>query len=377
MTDNKPKKKRIKSKNSIEFSFAKFISGVSFSLILLAVICVFGFDKISAVFHLHFGRHTKTVILEQNALKYSADYKNEFEIRFIDCGQAKSIFLLLPNGENMLVDCGEDDSCANYLKNLNVSTIDYLVITHSDADHVGGAKQVFEQFNVRYCYRTYQHYSGLSNLDSGINPSLNGYAFAEDGSQYYEFLLSLQNEGCKTVYFNKNTDIEITITNPDGTTDVCLIDFLTPVADSVEEIAYDSANAYSPLIMVSYLDTNILLTGDSDTENNEAEFLKYYSDELFKYDVDILDVAHHGSDDSTSLEFLKTVNPEIAVISCGLNNAYGLPSQTVLDNLFALNDCVVFRTDLNGTVLIKIDKNYHNDGIYYKIFVQNDNLPLL
>lgn len=376
MADKKQKKKKLKSKNSFEFSFTKLVSGVSFSLILLAVIFIFGFDKISTVFQQYFSSNNKTVILSQSAIKYQSDYKNDFQVHFIDCGQAKSIYLLLPNGENMLVDCGEDETSANYLKAQNVSTVDYLIVTHSDLDHVGGAKQVFESFNVRYCYRPYIHYSGAYSLEADINPKLNNGAFSETTVNYYEFLLSLQNEGCNTVYFNKNTDIEIEIKNPDGTCDLFSVDFLTPVSDSVDKISYAVSNAYSPLIMVSYLNTNILLTGDADTETNETEFLNYYSEELFKYDVDILDVAHHGSEYSTSFNFINCIDPEIAVISCGINNSFNFPSKDVVDNL-ANSGCVVFRTDLNGSVIVKVDKEYYNDGIYYKIIPKKEQLPIL
>ena len=118
----------------------------------------------------------------------------------------------------------------------------------------------------------------------------------------------------------------------------------------VDDIEYSDANDYSPIMLLTYGETKLLLTGDAETEM-EQEFLTHYTSNM---DVDILKVGHHGSETSTSQALLDLVNPEYAVIQCGNNKTYQHPRQATLDRLSA-EDITVYRTDNNGTIVLTIE----------------------
>ena len=137
-------------------------------------------------------------------------------------------------------------------------------------------------------------------------------------------------------------------------------DFLTPVAN-VSEIHYSNLNDFSPIIKFEYNNYSILFTGDAE-EAVEEELLSNY--QASKLDVDLLKVGHHGSDSSSTLDFINAVKPEYAVISCGKGNRYEHPHKVTLDKFMAYgvsNDFALYRTDNNGTVVATIKSILQND----------------
>lgn len=112
---------------------------------------------------------------------------------------------------------------------------------------------------------------------------------------------------------------------------------------------YDDVNNYSIAIRLVYGDTSILLAGDAEQES-EQEMTEYWPD----LKADVLCVSHHGSPTSTGEAFLDSVNPSIAVISCGRDNSYGHPGKAVLERLDSRN-ITVFRTDESGTITLTSD----------------------
>ena len=112
---------------------------------------------------------------------------------------------------------------------------------------------------------------------------------------------------------------------------------------------YDDVNNYSIAIRLVYGDTSILLAGDAEQES-EQEMTEYWPD----LKADVLCVGHHGSPTSTGEAFLDSVNPSIAVISCGRDNSYGHPGKAVLERLDSRN-ITVFRTDESGTITLTSD----------------------
>ena len=121
-----------------------------------------------------------------------------------------------------------------------------------------------------------------------------------------------------------------------------LVEVFYPNLDS-----YDNLNNYSPIIKITYGNTSFLFTGDAETEI-EKEVISRYSN----LKSDVLKVGHHGSSTSSSLEFLKAVNPKISVISVGKNNTYGHPTK---DTLEKLKSTTIFRTDKNKSIIISSD----------------------
>ncbi len=237
-------------------------------------------------------------------------------VHFIDVGQGDSI-LIQVGDENMLIDAGTNESgpvVTQYLTDLGISHLDWVIATHPHEDHIGGLDDVILQMDV-----------GRVMMPS-----------KEHTTQTFEDVLDAIE--------SKN----LTITLPEAGDTYPLGDgkftILGPVTDYGDDL-----NNWSIVLRLDYGDTSFLFTGDAESAA-EADIL----DSGLSVDADVLKVGHHGSDTSTSQDFLDAVSPDFAVISAGTDNDYGHPHQTTLDKLMAaqINLC---RTDLQGTVVITSD----------------------
>ena len=112
---------------------------------------------------------------------------------------------------------------------------------------------------------------------------------------------------------------------------------------------YDNENDNSSVIYFNYEGYKFLFMGDASTEI-EKDILEKYNLE----DIDFLKVGHHGSNTSSSDEFINSINPNYSVISVGKNNRYGHPKESVLN---ILSNSKIYRTDLDGSIEIKLNKN--------------------
>jgi len=239
--------------------------------------------------------------------------KDDMVVHFIDVGQGDSIAIRLPNEKVILIDSGPKES-QNYLvkyikdkvlKNNNTLTIDYVILTHPDIDHSGGMCAIFEEFDIKNFFRP--------NIASYAE-SQNGFAMKVDMEEYNEVIISSTKEKeMVTSIINKKYEINL---------GAVIVQIFPPVE------TYYNTNDMSPLVKVSYLDKSFLFTGDIQ-EDSEYDMLKTYKDYL---DVDVLKVAHHGSDTSSSEEFISAVTPQYAIICVGKNN-YGHPHFTTIATL--------------------------------------------
>lgn len=237
-------------------------------------------------------------------------YDGKLHIYYLDVDQADSTFILLPNGENMLIDAGTKESgedIVNVLDSLGVNTIDYLVGTHPHADHIGGMQQVVESFDIGEIYMP----KASSNIKS------------------YKNLLQTIKEK------------RYTITTAKAGVKILSEGNLTATIVAPNSSEYDDLNNYSAVIKLTFGMTSFVFTGDAE---------KLSEDEIrTNIKCDVLKVGHHGSNTSTSKNFLKKTEPTYAVISCGAGNDYGHPHKEVLKRLENAR-VTVYRTDLNGTV---------------------------
>ena len=301
------------------------------------------------------------------------------EVHFIDVGQGDSILITLPDYKNVLIDAGDRNKSNNnhiieyinenaHKKGLfNTVTIDYFILTHPDADHAGGADEIFEEFEVKKVFRPYVKYSGdADNYSSSFNKGF----YESHTVTYSEFLSSLKNEKygaeekqCEWEFFNFQSDFSGGVIHNDIKY-TYYFDFLSPVT-AVENIRYEDVNDYSPIIKFSYQETSVMLTGDAE-KDAEADFVNHYSIGDDYLDVDVLKVGHHGSTTSSTQAFLDIIKPEVAVISCGEGNDYKHPHQGPINRFFAMG-CAIYRTDLHGDIVMNIDYMGKYDFITDKV----------
>ncbi len=241
--------------------------------------------------------------------------KDSAQFHFIDVGQGDCT--LITNGESsILVDCGTYESggkLCEYLKNLGIKSIDYLIGTHPHEDHLGGSSAVLRLFDVK-------------------NVFLNGEM---SSSYFFERMVDVLEQKNITPYIP-----EIGETYTSGPFE---FEFLSPETDFGDE------NHNSLVVMVKYKDIKALITGD--IERPVESYLVNHDKNL---SADILKVSHHGSRNGSSSEFLRKVNPAIAVIQCGKDNSYGHPHYETLKRL-ENTKAALLRTDEEGTIVIRTD----------------------
>lgn len=232
-------------------------------------------------------------------------------VHFIDVGQGDSIFIELPNSETMLIDAGEigqGDLVSTYIFSQGYDTIDHVVATHTHSDHIGGMPEVLDTFNIGTFYMT-------ENTST---------------SSIFEQTLNKVNESSADICYVMAGDVIV-----DCGELLCMV--IAPKAIDNHEI-----NNNSIVIKLTYGDNKFLFTGDAEKSEEDGIWTNIK--------CDVLKVGHHGSDSSSTSNFLKKVEPKYAIISCGLGNTYGHPNDEVLKRLYDRN-VDVFRTDLQGTIV--------------------------
>jgi competence protein ComEC len=248
---------------------------------------------------------------------------NNLEVVFFNVGQGDSIFIETPQGYQVLLDGGPDSTVLKELEKempLFDRTIDLIILSHPDSDHIIGLLEVLKRYEVGHI------------LWTGIE---------KDSSEVEEWNSLLEKEGAEIFIAKENLRISF------GDSD---LDILYPF-NSLENEIIDNVNNSSIVFKLIYGNTSFLFVGDIYKEI-EAEVLS----KKINVNADILKIAHHGSKTSTSEDFLIAVSPNAAVISCGEDNSYGHPHSEVLDllNKYGIN---IFRTDLKGTIKLISDKN--------------------
>jgi competence protein ComEC len=208
--------------------------------------------------------------------------------------------ILVDGGNNIDYDYGENVVMPYLLKH-GISSLDYIMISHFDNDHCGGLKFILNNMEVKNViigaqYEAYQNYTEILNIinDKKIN-------------------LIIVKAGDRLV-IDKTTYIDIIF--PDVT----------------NMISENSINNNSLVAKLQYRATSILFTGDIEAQAEEA-ILNLYSNNLSQLNSTILKTAHHGSNTSSTEEFIKAVNPSISLIGVGKNNKYGHPNSEILTRL--------------------------------------------
>lgn len=233
------------------------------------------------------------------------------KIYYFDVGQADCT-LVISDGQTMLIDGGNEadsEHIINYIKNtLGISKLDYVIATHPDSDHIAGLDKIILAFETDIIYIPITTKSGkeIDELNEAItdktviNPSRDDYFY-------------LGNSKCTILNAGDNSKI--------------------------------SDNNSSIVIQLNYGEFSCLFMGDLE---------KAVENTLTLEDIDVLKVAHHGSEDATSMEFLNSVKPEYSIISVDSTKSDNHPATQTLNNLEAVNSTIC-RTDIDGTIILTSD----------------------
>lgn len=244
-----------------------------------------------------------------------------FEFHALDVGQGDALLLRTPNGENILIDGGPGETVLEELGDVLSPldrTLDLVILTHPHEDHVAGLVAVLSRFEVEHVVLSAPVYDNRAYdaLLKLIQVQSIPYAFADDDNDYV---------------FDELT-----------------LDFLFPFEPFTGD-KLDNVNNASPIIVATWRDVSILLTGDAEQEVEETLLNAGVS-----LDADILKAGHHGSRSSSTLAFLEAVSPALMVISCGEGNSYGHPHEETLQKADDIG-AAVLRTDLDGRISIGVE----------------------
>lgn len=246
-------------------------------LVLMAALAIFVLEK--------------TGVLQTAAGDKPAAENADAEVDFIDVGQGDST-LVCSDGKYMLIDTGDRDgenTLINHLKERGVKKLDYLVLTHPHADHIGEAAEIVEGFKIGKII--------MPRVPDDLTPT---------SSVYEDLLDAAANKGLK-IRAARNEGFELGEIS---------------VQTYAAEGEYSNLNDYSVVLRLTHGENSFLITGDCEKQE-ESELLERGCD----VSADVLKVGHHGSDTSSTSQWLKEVGAQYAVISCGADNKYGHPDE--------------------------------------------------
>ncbi len=244
-----------------------------------------------------------------------AEVTENLTVHFLDIGQGDCT-LLTQGAHAMLIDAGDNDQgtkVQSYLEYLGISSLDYLVLTHPDADHIGGADVVIYKFDCNAILMP-EKKADTRTYDDVIQ------------AMKFKNYTAVQPEVGDTYAFGESS-----------------FTILSPAKN------YQDSNDCSIVLRLTHGNNTFLFTGDAE-EEAESDMLASGLD----LSADVLKVGHHGSHTSTSDAFLDAVAPTYAVISCETGNSYGHPHAETLNKLRTAG-VQMFRTDEQGTITVTSD----------------------
>jgi competence protein ComEC len=241
-------------------------------------------------------------------------------VHFFDVGQGKAIFIETPEGRQILIDGGPDNSILEKLSNEMAffdRDIDLLILTHPDSDHLSGLIEVLERYSVGKI------------IEAGIE---------DPSAEYQVWHNTIKEKNIPVIFALAGQQIKIG--------DDFLMELLFPGQD-LSGRPFSNTNSTSLVSRLDYGAVSFLFTGDA-----EAATESYLAGSGADINADVLDVSHHGSKNSTGRDFLEAVSPQTAVIQAGVRNRYGHPAQETLERL---KNIKVWRTDICRDVSVISD----------------------
>ena len=245
---------------------------------------------------------------------YISPYLNSnFEVVMFEVGEADCHLIKYPYNKNtILIDTGKNEykiknEVIPYLKSIGIKKIDYLIITHGDEDHIGGSITLINNFQVK---NVILNKGTFTDIEKELIKNLNKKKIP------YQININKINISNHTIYLLNNTK-------------------------------YNNENDNSIITYFTYQKYKFLYMGDASI-NTEDNLLENYN----LNNISILKVGHHGSNTSSSKDFISQINPSISLISVGKNNIYHHPNKEVINNL---SKSRIYRTDINNMVKLTIN----------------------
>lgn len=240
----------------------------------------------------------------------SVEAATKLTVSYIDVGQGDAI--LIQDGKtNTVIDTGEEDEfnkLSKYLDSKKVKTINNLIITHPDSDHMGGADLLMDKYKVKKIYMT---------------------KYKSKSKEYKEMLSEIKDEKVKRINVSTKTKINL------GSVKAKVL--------SADTKAKNSNNS-SIVLYVKHKSNSFLFMGDADKSVEKKVTQKY------NINVDVLKVGHHGSVSSSTPTLLKEATPKYSIVSVG-KNSYGHPNKSALSRLKKYSKKIL-RTDKSGTIVV-------------------------
>lgn len=241
---------------------------------------------------------------------------NQLQVTFIDVGQGDSALIQTPSGKSMLVDAGPPDgsgAICSLLDSEGISRLDYLVLTHPDSDHIGGAEEIIQRYTV-------------------AEVLTNGSAYDTEIAFRLNSQLRQKGMPVRTVTAGQTLDLD----------DKTHLNFWNPGRPQAQ-----TDNENSIVFRLTYGNRSFLFTGDI-----EGAGLRNCMSHAVP--TDVLKISHHGSSKGTTQQMLELLHPAITVISVGADNRYGHPHREVRAMLKSLGSDN-YRTDENGNITLRTD----------------------
>lgn len=309
-------------------TFMEYVSNISSNIVNITIYFPY-FNKISIVFYYLFlilfiklkkKKYLFLILFILLFLKIKPMFNRNTILYFLDVGQGDSLLIRTKNNKSIMVDTGgkltykkekwelknrnfdiEKNTIIPFIKSIGINKIDYLFLTHGDADHCGNSKSLIDSFNVK---KVYLNKGKINNCEKKAN-----------GNILYEDYLKIDNV----------------------------------IVHSLNNGNYNDENSLSMVLLLLIDNYKILLMGDA-PKSVEEQIIKKNN----LNNIDLLKVGHHGSNTSSSKNFIGHIKPKYSIISVGENNKFGHPKESVLNNL---DDSKIYRTDKDGSIMFKIKKN--------------------
>lgn len=324
------------------FNISKNVIIKTFFLVLLLVVFAFFLVNHNAINFWYNG--------------FSDIFSSEIQTYFFDVGQANASLIIFPNGQSMIIDTGSKETQDEFARELSfilskngVEEIDFLILTHSDEDHIGGTVALLKAFQVNNILRP----KIMSVSEREVE---NTYGYKTVETQIYSQVIT-------QIYQEPNARVEFVEDKVFAFGNQTSLQIFAG-----EKEVYSQTNSYSPFVYLQHRETSVLFTGDATIER-ETEFIESLEKQSRELDVDFLQVAHHGSKYNTSQEFLDAIKPNVAIVCAGDE---GYPNEEVLKRLENVKIEEVYVTKVVGLVGLGIDEK-----VVIKIKTTSVDLPFV